>query len=250
MAIYGNLRDYRFEKDVDDIRGADVYGSEDDKLGTIDDVIFDSRSGELRYVVVDTGGWLTSRKFLVDALQLTIREEGDEDYYINMTKAQIERLPEYNEEKLSNDEQWTDYERRYSTSLTDGPVMHKEDSTRMITPDPSQVETYRDTSSAGTSRMTQGSAEFVDDDVDEMDDDDAETLNGTGDVTPRRIAQDQPRFGATSTSDSSPGERGQLYGNSQLEPVSERRGSRGRRFEDFQERLRRDREQILRRRAA
>jgi len=229
MAIYGNLRDYRFEKDVDDIRGATVYGVDDEKLGTIDDVVFDSRSGELRYVVIDAGGWLTTKRFLVDALQLTIREEGDEDYYVNMNKEQIQRLPEYDEEKLATEDQWTDYERRYSTSLTDGPVMHKEDSTRMITPEPSQVETV----GAGTGSPVDPAA-----------------------VTPRRIAQDMPRFGATSTSDTSAGEQGQLAGDAQLEPVAptsttvDRRSSRGRRFDDFQERLRRDREAILRRSAA
>ena len=234
MAIYGNLRDYRFSKEVDDIRGADVYGVNDEKLGEIDDVIFDSRSGELRYVVVDTGGWLTDRKFLVDALQLTIREEGDEDYHINLTKEQVERLPAYDEEKLASEDQWTEYERRYSKSLSDGPVLHAEDSTRMITPEPSQVEGVGTRFSSPVDPAA---------------------------VTPRRIGHDLPRFGATSPSDSMSGEAGQLAGNTELEPVApgreggigltERRSpSRGRRFDDFQERLRREREEILRRRAA
>ena len=46
--MYGTLRDYRFNKDIDDIRGSAVYGPDDEKLGKIDDVIFDSdmdRSG-------------------------------------------------------------------------------------------------------------------------------------------------------------------------------------------------------------
>jgi sporulation protein YlmC with PRC-barrel domain len=235
MAIYGNLKDYRFENDTEDIRGADVYGANGEKLGEIDDVIFDSNSGELKYVVIDTGGWLTSSRFIVPALQLTIREEGDEDYYINLTKDQIERFPEYNEEKLSTDEEWTDYERRYETSIEDGPVMHAQDSTRMITPEPSQVESV----------------------------DSGRTPVDPAAVTPRRIAADQPRFGATSPSDALVTESGSLAGNIDREPVSpmesgnsnvsssERRGaSRGRRFDDFQERLRRDREEILRRRAA
>ena len=41
-----------------DIRGAELYGAKDEKLGKIDDVIFDHTSGSLRYAVVDTGGWL------------------------------------------------------------------------------------------------------------------------------------------------------------------------------------------------
>ena len=60
--MYTTLRDYRFNKDMDDIRGSAVYGPTDEKLGKIDDVVFDSNSGLIRYLVVDTGGWLKSRR--------------------------------------------------------------------------------------------------------------------------------------------------------------------------------------------
>ena len=33
MAHYGTMRDFRFSHDVDDIRGAALYGSNDEKLG-------------------------------------------------------------------------------------------------------------------------------------------------------------------------------------------------------------------------
>src|SRR5205085_750646 len=67
MAHYGLLRDYRFEdlNTEDDIRGSNVYGRNDEKLGKIDDVIFDHATGSIRFVVVDTGGWFTHKKFLV-----------------------------------------------------------------------------------------------------------------------------------------------------------------------------------------
>jgi uncharacterized protein YrrD len=48
MAHYGTLRDHRFDDDVDDIRGASLYGMDDEKLGKIDDVIFDHGSGAIR----------------------------------------------------------------------------------------------------------------------------------------------------------------------------------------------------------
>lgn len=230
MAIYGNLKDYRFDSDAEDIRGADVYGSNDEKLGEIEDVIFDSRSGELNYVVIDTGGWLSSQRFLVPAREIMIREEGDEDYRVNLTREQIERFPEYNEEALASEERWADYERRYHAAMDDGPVMHREDSTRMITPEPSAAS---DSRSFDSGRVDPAAA------------------------TPRRIGQDLPRFGATSQADTMSPEVGGLVGNTQYEPAgaipdrNERRGpERGRRFEDFQERLRREREEILRRRAA
>jgi hypothetical protein len=55
MAQCGILRDYRFTNAAEDIRGSKVYGLNDEKLGKIDDVIFDHASGSIRYVVVDTG---------------------------------------------------------------------------------------------------------------------------------------------------------------------------------------------------
>src|SRR5205085_5074293 len=60
MAHYGTLRDYRFthiDAATDDIRGSKVYGLNDEKLGKIDDVIFNHSTGEITYVVIDTGGW-------------------------------------------------------------------------------------------------------------------------------------------------------------------------------------------------
>ena len=58
MPHYGLLRDYRFDDrgTAEDIRGSKIYGRDDEKLGKIHDVIFDHSSGNIRYVVVDTGG--------------------------------------------------------------------------------------------------------------------------------------------------------------------------------------------------
>ena len=102
MALYGNLRNYQFMKETDDIRGATLYGTGDEKLGKIEDIIFDQSNGDVRYVVVDAGGWLHTRKFLVPAGEIMTREEGDNDFQVNMTKEQIERLPEYKEEELES----------------------------------------------------------------------------------------------------------------------------------------------------
>ena len=73
MALYSNLHDYRFnDTEIDDIRGAAVYGSDNEKVGEIADVIFDNANGELRYVVIDSGGWLSSERFIVPARRLMI----------------------------------------------------------------------------------------------------------------------------------------------------------------------------------
>ena len=86
-AHMGMLRDYRFSDDVDDIRGAALYGTDDDKLGKIDDVIFDHDTGTIQYAVVDTGGWLSSKKFLVPADRIHPYAKNTEDFAIDATKA-------------------------------------------------------------------------------------------------------------------------------------------------------------------
>jgi hypothetical protein len=60
MAHYGILGGTAIAESGEDIRGAHLYGTNDEKLGKIEDVIFDHSTGEIQYVVVDTGGWLTS----------------------------------------------------------------------------------------------------------------------------------------------------------------------------------------------
>ena len=139
MAHVGTLRDYRFQGDIDDIRGSNIYNRNEDKLGKIDDVIFNHDSGEIEYLVVDTGGWLSSHKFLVPADQVS--STSDEDRYIvELTKEQIERFPEYNEKLHDDDKNWSDYEGRYRESWTEaGGVLHREGSPNILTPDASEM---------------------------------------------------------------------------------------------------------------
>ncbi len=138
-AHYGRLRDYRFSSDVDDIRGAALYGVDDDKLGKIDDVIFDHATGTIQYAVVDTGGWLSSKKFLVPADRIRPYAKNDDDFSIDATKKQIEALPKFDENTTTTDADWADYDKRQREAWGSGPVMHKEGSTHSITPDPEDL---------------------------------------------------------------------------------------------------------------
>ena len=137
MAHLGTLRDYRFsdfENATDDIRGAKVYGMNDEKLGKIDDVIFDHSTGGIRYVVVDTGGWLLTKKFIVPPYQLSQAENHEDDFQVHLTRDQVESFPPYNEADIESDEKWNDYEGRYRSKWADGPVMHRVATDRNITP--------------------------------------------------------------------------------------------------------------------
>ncbi|PYX87113.1 MAG: hypothetical protein DMG68_12870 [Acidobacteria bacterium] len=140
MVHYGTLRDYRFsDTDADDIRGSKLYGLNDEKLGKIDDVIFDHTSGGIRYIVVDTGGWLSSKKFIVPADRLRASAEHEDDFQVDLNKQQIESFPPYNEEDVKDEKRWGDYENKYRSKWETGPVMHRAETDRNITPTTSQM---------------------------------------------------------------------------------------------------------------
>lgn len=140
MAQCGMLRDYRFTNDSEDIRGSELYGLDDEKLGKIDDVIFDHSTGNIRYIVVDTGGWLSTKKFVVPAEHLRASREHKDDFAVELSKQQVEAFPPYDESYLESDEQWTDYERRYRAQWKADPVMHRTGTDRDITPATYQME--------------------------------------------------------------------------------------------------------------
>jgi sporulation protein YlmC with PRC-barrel domain len=139
MAQQGMLRDYRFTEAAEDVRGSKLYGRNDEKLGKIDDVIFDHSSGSIGYVVVDTGGWLSTKKFIVPADRLRASAEHKDDFAVDLSKEQVESLPPYEESHLESDQQWSDYEGKYRSKWDTGPVMHREGTDRNITPTTQQM---------------------------------------------------------------------------------------------------------------
>jgi PRC-barrel domain protein len=140
MSHYGVLGNYRFQEATEDIRGAHLYGLEDEKLGKIEDVIFDHSSGTIRYIVVDTGGWLTTKKFVVPADRLHASAKHDGDFESDLTKKQVESFPPYDKNDLQSQERWADYEGRYRAKWESHPVMHRAETDRNITPTTQQLQ--------------------------------------------------------------------------------------------------------------
>jgi len=140
MAQYGRLQNYRFTEATEDIRGSHLYGLNDEKLGKIDDVIFDHSNGSIRYIVVDTGGWLSTKKFLVPADRIRASDKHKDDFAVDLNKQQIENFPPYNESDLESEAQWSDYEGRYRSKWESDPIMHRVGTDHNITPTTQQME--------------------------------------------------------------------------------------------------------------
>ncbi len=147
MPHYGLLGDYQFRDAAEDIRGTTLYGFGDEKLGKIEDVIFDHSTGDIDYVVVDTG-WLTTKQFIVPADSLRYSAKHDHDFACDLTKQQVESFPPYSDSHLESPDQWGDYEGRYRSKWETGPVMHREGTDRNITPTTQQLEGNRSSTRA------------------------------------------------------------------------------------------------------
>ncbi|HWJ17516.1 MAG TPA: PRC-barrel domain-containing protein [Geobacterales bacterium] len=133
------MKETRFADASEDIRGSHLYGLNDEKFGKIDEVIFDHSTGVIRYVVVDTGGWLTTKEFLVPADGLRTSAKHTDDFEVSLTKNQIESFPPYDESVLGSDRKWADYEGRYRSKWVADPVMHRAETDRNITPTTQQT---------------------------------------------------------------------------------------------------------------
>src|SRR4051794_9024214 len=94
-----------------DIRGASVYGADEEKLGTVHDALVDDRSGELRYLLVESG-WLNARRFIVPADQVYGYRD-DDDLYANLRRGDVEALPEFRDDVLLSNEALATYESDY-----------------------------------------------------------------------------------------------------------------------------------------
>ena len=80
----------------DRVEGTAVYSEAGDKLGSIDDLMIDKRSGQVRYAVLEFGGFLgmgADRYPLPwDALRYDTEKDG---YVVPLDKARLKNAPRY-----------------------------------------------------------------------------------------------------------------------------------------------------------
>ena len=82
----------------DDIKGYDVYSQTEEKVGSVYDALVDD-SGRFRYFVIDTGFWVFGKKVMVPMGRIRIDYDRHRVYVTGMTKEEVERMPEYDENR-------------------------------------------------------------------------------------------------------------------------------------------------------
>jgi len=103
----------------------DALDASGDKMGDIDSVIVDSDTMQPRYLVIDSGGWFSSNKYVVPMGEVDHVDDADQDvYFRTLTKDQLKNggFPEYDDSwwDNANGEAFGDYERRWGDSYNRG----------------------------------------------------------------------------------------------------------------------------------
>lgn len=88
------------DMEVDTLTGLNVYGTQDEDVGEIGDLVLDA-DGEVESVIIDVGGFLgIGEKHIAmpyDSLSFLRAADGDTRVYVDATKEDVEQMPEYTE---------------------------------------------------------------------------------------------------------------------------------------------------------
>ncbi|WP_310486785.1 DUF2382 domain-containing protein [Chamaesiphon sp. VAR_69_metabat_338] len=90
--------DYKQHFGNDDVKGMDLYAI-DEKIGSVEDVLVDD-SGHFRYLIINTGLWILGKRVLLPIGRARIEYQRKRVYAENLTKHQVETLPEFDEHTL------------------------------------------------------------------------------------------------------------------------------------------------------
>lgn len=85
-------------RNVKDLRGYAIRGT-DGVIGTVDDFYFDDEDWGIRYLVVNTGSWLSGRKVLISPIALGHPGWMARQLAVALTRAQVERSPDIDTRK-------------------------------------------------------------------------------------------------------------------------------------------------------
>lgn len=95
-----------------------TMGATDGEIGKVKDFYFDDVTWTIRYLVVETGNWLSNRKVLISPEALLQCDWANETFPVNLTKEQIKKSPDIdtdqpvsrqNEKELYAHYSWTNY---------------------------------------------------------------------------------------------------------------------------------------------
>lgn len=85
-------------RNMKDLEGCTIRAT-DDNIGHLTDFYFDDEAWVIRYFVVDTGNWLSSRKVLISPMAISHPNWAEKSLPVSITKEQVQNSPDIDTEK-------------------------------------------------------------------------------------------------------------------------------------------------------
>ncbi len=116
----------------------------DDELGRVHDVLFDGQSWTIRYLVVETGGWLLGRQVLVSPISIQGIEWEQEVVRVALTREQVENSPAVDAAKPVSRQRESEFHQYYGyADYWSGPYLWGHATLpSMVSPLPLDAEAY------------------------------------------------------------------------------------------------------------
>ena len=120
QTTYASRLRYLDADDLDDsgvdFDGLDVRGTDDQKLGEVDGFLVEPGSGRVLYTVVDSGGWFSSRRFLLPIGHAVVDREGP-SLRVDVSRDRLRSYPEFDEARFREltDDELRSYEHRMAS---------------------------------------------------------------------------------------------------------------------------------------
>ena len=81
------------------LKGYSIQSTDGETIGKVNEFYFDDRHWTIRYLVADTGNWLTGRQVLISPYAMVAVNSDHQDIVADLTKKQIEQSPSLDSDK-------------------------------------------------------------------------------------------------------------------------------------------------------
>lgn len=99
-------------------------GARDGEIGKVKEFYFDDQNWTVRYLIADTGGWLSGRRVLISPYALDPADEGGKVIPVDLTRTQIEKSPSpATDRPVSRQYEWDYYSYYGWPAYWDGPYV-------------------------------------------------------------------------------------------------------------------------------
>lgn len=85
-------------RSVNDLKGFDIVAT-DGKIGDVEEFYFDDDLWAVRYIVANTGNWLSGRQILVSPFSVVKVDRKNKTLQVDLTKSQVEKSPDIDTHK-------------------------------------------------------------------------------------------------------------------------------------------------------